>query len=177
MIAPVLVSQSTTDPGNDLSNTYGAIGSKLFIRIFATGNMLNSAQTQAVSLEAANSAAYFIVHVNGKRTTDLFSPGINNGSTWLTETDVQFELPAGQTAQQIITQVTSGLPGGALLSPNAAGYSQVINVFETAATVPVIQEAIEVITDELKENHAVLLRATQLGAVKSATYAAGELNS
>ena len=182
-IANVLVANSETDPGNNLSASYTQGGTKLFIHIDAAGNSLNSAESQAVSLEAANSLAYFNVHVAGQRTTQLFEPGINNGSTWLTATDVQFESGKVTDAQQIVSQVTGGLPGGALLTPDAAGYNEVININEVAASIPSIQEAIAGSIDpvnttlaEVKGNHAVLLRATQRGAVKSATYSAGELN-
>ena len=182
-IANVLVANSETDPGNNLTANYTQGGTKLFIHIDADGNSLNSAESQAVSLEAANSLAYFNVHVAGQRTTQLFEPGINNGSTWLTATDVQFESGKVNDAQQIVSQVTGGLPGGALLTPDAAGYNEVININEVAASIPSIQEAVAGSIDpvnttlaEVKGNHAVLLRATQRGAVKSATYSAGELN-
>ena len=183
-IADVLVANSETDPGNNLSASYTQGGTKLFIHIDAAGNSLNSAESQAVSLEAANSLAYFNVHVAGQRTTQLFEPGINNGSTWLTATDVQFESGKTNDAQQIVSQVTGGLPGGALLTPDASGYNEVININEVAASIPSIQEAVAGSIDpvnttlaEVKGNHAVLLRATQRGAVKSATYSAGELNT
>ena len=174
-IANVLVENSTTDPGSVLGSAYTFAGSKLFIHISAPGNSLNSAESQAISLEAANSEAYFHVHVFGQRTTQLFEPGINNGSTWLTATDVQFESGKTNDPQQIVSQVTGGLPDGALLTPDAAGYNEVININEASASIPQIQAAFGDSLTDVKSNQAVLLTATQRGAVKSATYSAGTL--
>ena len=187
-IADVLVAGSTVEPtlGHGAYSQTGA-GTTTTFRIGVDavpgsaggdGNMLNSGATQALCLEAANSLAYFDVHFSNNRTEQLFSPDINNGSTWLTEDEVLFVSSDTDTnpAQQIISQAVGAGAGGSLPTQNPNGYPEVLAIAEASASIPTVQAALDLSLIEIKENHQVLLTATQRGAVKAATYSAGDLN-
>ena len=109
-------------------------------------------ETQASSLEAANSEHYFQAHYNKARTREMFAPGANNASDWDavtpagTPTDLEiaqasgFRFTSGDPATPPLQQVISQISGLVTQRPN--GYPEVLGVTEGSATIATVQGAV-----------------------------------
>ena len=109
-------------------------------------------ETQASSLEAANSEHYFQAHYNKARTREMFAPGANNASDWDavtpagTPTDLEiaqasgFRFTSGDGSTPPLQQVISQISGLVTQRPN--GYPEVLGVTEGSATIATVQGAV-----------------------------------
>ena len=109
-------------------------------------------ETQASSLEAANSEHYFQAHYNKVRTREMFAPGANNASDWDvvtpagTPTDLEiaqasgYRFTSGDGSTPPLQQVISQISGLVTQRPN--GYPEVLGVTEGSATIATVQGAV-----------------------------------
>ena len=160
------------------------------ITLRAPGNILDANETQTLSLAAANTEQYVQIHSDYSifwDTNEMFSPGPDSRSVWTGQAQGT-EWFSGDpfTTQQRVSNLEGLISGQA----GAAGalFDQVIDIPAVSASLSTVAAAVSAIVGEelmdILENQVAVVNnqnnmqtAIQRGAVKAATYSAGELTT
>ena len=193
---PAAFQSITINGGNVPTGTtiriFFSIGDARAMRITlrAPGNILDANETQTLSLAAANTEQYVQIHSDYSifwDTNEMFSPGPDSRSVWTGQAQGT-EWFSGDpfTTQQRVSNLEGLISGQA----GAAGalFDQVIDIPAVSASLSTVAAAVSAIVGEelmdILENQVAVVdnqnnmqTAIQRGAVKAATYSAGELTT
>ena len=162
---------------------------RMNIAINGVGNQLTASETQAVSIQAANQEQYVQIHTdyaNVWNTDEMFEPGPDSSSSWINQDEgIQFSTGSAGSEQQRVSNV-GGLVSGTVDTGMGLVLDQVIDIPSVAATVATVQSAVTAVVGteliDILENQVAVVdnqnnmqTAIQRGAVKAATYSAGQL--
>ena len=169
-----------------------SIGDERAMRITlrAAGNSLTAIETQALSLAAANTEQYVQIHSDYSifwDTEEMFAPGPDARSVWTGQAQGTEWLSGDPTTAQQRVSNLEGLISGTAGTAGAI-FDQVINIPSVSASLSTVAAAVSSIVGEelmdILENQVAVVNnqnnmqtAIQRGAVKAATYSAGQLTT